>query len=223
MAVQCGQASRFKGWLCCQGWLGSRKIGFVLMSAVVSIFLAGCATPPESSFVSQFERSGRFHAQVMAPGQSPESVQGAFRWRQRDASWQLDLLGPLGNTLARLDASPGVVTLQQPGQPERQATSASALVSDLFGAQIPVDALVDWMRGRILDDALVRDVTRDSQGRVESLRQGSWQVRFSQYDGAGPRLMEISGLDLGRAVNLRMVVDSVVEYPTAKERLALVN
>lgn len=181
------------------------------------MLIASCASHPEPGFVSQFERSGRFVAQVVASGEPAESVQGGFRWRQAEYGWQLDLLGPLGNTLARLDASPGVVVLQRPGNETRSAPTASALVADLFGAQVPVDALADWLGGHIQDDARVQNVQYDEQGRVVSLRQDGWEVRFDRYDGAGPRLMEISGVELGRTVILRMVVDSAHVSGSSRE------
>jgi len=172
------------------------------------MLIASCATQPESGFVAQFERSGRFVAQVKTPGEPTESVQGGFRWRQGEYGWQLDLVGPLGNILARLDAVPGVVILQRQGSEPRRAPTAAALVSELFGAQVPVDALADWIRGRIQDGPGVQDIRRDDQGRVVSLQQYGWRVVFDRYDASGPGLMEISGNDLGRHVTLRMVVDS---------------
>lgn len=177
--------------------------------AVLLMFLLGaCATPDRLVSIGGLERSGRFVAQVQSPGEPAESVQGGFRWQRTATGWQLDLLSPLGATLARLDASSGEVTLQQPGQIPRRAASASELIADLFGAKMPVDSLEDWIAGAITPGSGVQDVVRDGQSRVVSMRQDGWRIRFDRYDSIGPRIMEVTGTDQARSVSLRMVVDS---------------
>ena len=169
--------------------------------------LAACAGPQPSSFDAQFERSGRFLVQVVEPAGKTESVQGGFRWRQNESGWQLDLMSPLGSTLARLDANPSGVVLQRPGEPPRRAATAALLVSELFYAQVPVDAMSDWIRGRIVQASDVQSVERDAQDRVVSMSQSGWKIRFDRYDDRGPRLVEVTGVDQGRDVRMRMIVD----------------
>ena len=169
--------------------------------------LAACAGPQPSSFDSQFERAGRFLVQVVEPAGKTESVQGGFRWRQNESGWQLDLISPLGATLARLDANASGVVLQRPGEMPRRAATAALLVSELFYAQVPVDAMSDWIRGRIVQASDVQSIERDAQNRVVSMSQAGWKIRFDRYDDHGPRLVEVTGVDQGRDVRMRMIVD----------------
>lgn len=171
--------------------------------------LAACASPQPSSFDTQFERSGRFLVQVIEPAGKAESVQGGFLWRQNTSGWQLDLISPLGATLARLDSGPSGVVLQRPGEPERRAATAAQLVSELFYAQVPVDSMSDWIRGRIVVTSGVDSIERDAQNRVVSMSQGPWNIRFDRYDDRGPRLVEVTGLEQGREVRMRMIVDGL--------------
>lgn len=169
--------------------------------------LMACAGPQPSSFDAQFERAGRFLVQVMDPVGKTESVQGGFRWRQNDLGWQLDLISPMGATLARLEAGASGVVLQRPGESDRRAATAALLVSELFYAQVPVDAMSDWIRGRIVSTAGVQSIERDAQNRVVSMSQAGWNIRFDRYDERGPRLIEVTGVDQGREVRMRMIVD----------------
>lgn len=155
-----------------------------------------------------FERDGRFLIQVTAPGRQLESVQGGFRWRQSADSWRLDLVTPMGATLARIDARPQEVVLERPGEPVRRAASAQQLLMELFAASVPVDALEDWIRGQPVALTALENVRRDGNGEIVSMSQQDWHVRFERRDDLGPRFIEVSGRDQEREVVLRMIVDS---------------
>lgn len=178
---------------------------------LLALVLSGCAAPEPGRLSAGVleQRHGRFSVQSTEVGQSPETVQGNFVWRKLPVGWQLDLNSPLGATMARLTLSPGQAILEQPDAPVRRAASGELLLATVLGAAVPVDALEDWMRGRIGRGPDVRDVKRDTVGRIESFTQGGWQVNFDRYGQSGPELVRVSGRQGVRMVSLRLVLDGV--------------
>ena len=187
----------------------ARWVGAAVLAGVIG--LAGCAsTPPVPNELVLKERQGRFAVQTSGAFQEPQAVQGGFVWRRLASGWQLDLNSPLGATLARLTVSPTGASLERPDAPDRRAASASALLAEVVGAPVPVDALEDWIDGRIKDDSRVTSLKRDELGRVVSFAQGVWRVRFAQYGQAGPGRIDINGNRQGQNIKLRLVVDQPV-------------
>lgn len=171
--------------------------------------VSGCASTQFQSADSVVvkERQGRFSVQSQAVNQPVDAVQGGFVWRQLSIGWQLDLKSPLGATLARLTLSPLGASLEQPDSPTRRASSGEALLAEVLGAPVPMDALEDWIDGRVREDGRVTDIKRDDQGRVVSFEQAGWQVTFDRYTEAGPGLVNVRGQQSDRNINLRLVVD----------------
>lgn len=173
------------------------------------LVLTGCSGPEpvvmEPGVINL--RQGRFALQVKGGLNQPDnSVQGNFAWRRLSQEWQLDLSTPLGTTLARLNVTPTGASLQRPdAQPER-ARSAQDLLVAVFGAKVPVDALEDWIDGRVVQ-AGVTDVKRDSLGRITGFSQAGWRVGFERYGQQGPNLIRVSGVQDGREVELRLSID----------------
>lgn len=192
-------------------WLTS--VGFWLLVLVLS----GCAAPDPGHQTSGVleQRHGRFSVQSTEAGQLPETVQGNFVWRKLASGWQLDLNSPLGATLARLTVVPGQAVLERPDAPPRRAVSGQMLLADVLGAAVPVDALEDWMQGRLGDTKDVGDVKRDDLGRIESFLQGGWRVNFDRYGDSGPELMRVLGRQGTRNVSLRLVLDGVTKVAGA--------
>jgi len=179
---------------------------------LVFLMLVGCATHQEqSSFEPQLSRSGRFVLKVQSPGKEAESVQGSFYWRQNAGGWQLDLLSPLGATLARIEAvnDKGVVLIR-PGEPVVKAGSASDLASRMFGAQVPMDALPDWLQGQVSPKFDIRMIERGEDDQIVKLNQQGWTASFSRYDQVGPQSIDVRGLDQSTEVQLRLVVQGAL-------------
>jgi len=173
------------------------------------VFLLGaCATstsPQGDEWL--FERQGRFALVAEGAGQRSTSTQGGFKWRESAQAWQIDLLSPLGATLARLTVTPEVALLQEPDAPEQRAASANELLARLLREPVPADAVKDWLKGRIVQTQDVTDLRRDAQDRIVGFKQSGWTVTFDRYDEQGPRLVGASSSSGGRSLVLRLVVD----------------
>lgn len=186
-----------------------RHVWKMILLATLAL-LTACTTTQQMMVPDavQFARSGRFVVQVQGVDNA-QAVSGGFDWQSYGAGvWQLSLRSPLGAVLARLNASPGQVVLERPGEMPQRADRASDLLRALFAAQVPVDAMVDWIEGKAPANGQARVVARHAQGQIEVLEQSGWTIRLERYDALGPRLIEITGRDDGRDVTVRLVVDS---------------
>lgn len=190
----------------------SLKMGLKgVTSLVVAFMLSACVTaPPVVQAPVVLERQGRFALKVQSPYEQPKAVQGNFRWQQSQVGWVMSLSGPMGATLARLSVDASGALLQSPDAPDQRASSATALLQKVLGEPVPVDALQDWIRGRMGDGQGITAVTRDESRRVTSFKQRGWTVTFARYDDVGPTRMVLANPLRGRDVTLRLVVDSSI-------------
>jgi outer membrane lipoprotein LolB len=114
--------------------------------------------------------SGRF-AIDGEPASAATAVSGRFRLEQNDSMRRLELVGPLGQTLARLELNAeGAQLTYQDGRIER-ANDASQLIENALGWPLPVTALMDWLSG---DFAHVTE--RDADGTPRVAIDQSWRI-----------------------------------------------
>lgn len=177
------------------------------MAAVAVVTLmAACATapltPPDRSY------SGRFSATVTA-GERRDNVSGRFNFEIRGQQQTLDLVSPLGTTVARIEVEPGLARATGVQMQEIRGPDADALTEQLLGWPLPVSGLADWIEGRPAPDRSAR-VQREAE-RVVLIEQDGWTIRVSELSEmtARPRRLTIerpAALN-APAVILRLVVD----------------
>lgn len=180
--------------------------GFAAL-AVLGV-LAGCAGPSRiGGQGAAFERTGRFAVNVADAAAAPEAVQGGFAWRDTGGDLQIDLVNPLGSTLARVRVGDGRAELEQSDGHVERAPDADALIARVMGTALPVSSLRDWLRGRPGPGA-VQSVERDSDGRIASFLQDGWRVRMSRHDALGPGLLRLERRDGTREISVRLAMDA---------------
>jgi len=118
-----------------------------LLALGASLLLAACASPsrqlapaPEADYWS-----GRLSVQVQTD--PPQSNSGEFELSGNAQVGELVLLNPLGNIVARLQWARGQASITQGGS-TRSSDSLSALVQELLGTPLPIEALFDWLHGK---------------------------------------------------------------------------
>lgn len=198
-------ANRLRRALCCL------VLPFSLAGA-----LAGCASVTASrafdtgeATASQFY-SGRFAANYERYGR-PEGVQGTFRWEERGRNVRLDLVSPLGQTLAVVTSTPSGATLDLPNKPPRNAPEVDTLMEEALGFALPVAGLRDWLHGKPAPESPA-NATRDAQGRLATLAQNGWKVRYVDWQEPADRSTQPRRIDLDRAgdatpLSVRLVID----------------
>lgn len=174
------------------------------------LLLSACATPPQvrtGAAGSAFERTGRFALSVNNFNGKQDAVQGGFVWKDGGRVLVLDLLNPLGNTLARVQVLPGQATLTRSNGATEQAEHPDALVELVLGSPIPVAALRDWLQGRT-GGAQVVGLEKNDSGQPTSFNQNGWRVQLSRYDALGPTLLQLNRNDANRTISVRLAVNS---------------
>ncbi|BDB22991.1 outer-membrane lipoprotein LolB [Cupriavidus sp. TA19] len=157
--------------------------------------------------------TGRFSANYVRYGRD-EGVTGSFRWEEQGRNVRLDLVSPLGQTLAVVTATPSGATLDLPNQPPRNAPEVDTLMEEALGFALPVAGMRDWLHGRAAQGSPAR-TTRDEQGRVATLAQNGWTVRYVAWQdtaAAGtatalPRRIDLARDSAANPLSVRLVID----------------
>ena len=124
----------------------SRRGAHRWLMVMTVLMLTACATrmPPPKTPETLFW-SGRMALNIAST--PPQSISAGFELKSLDGSGELQLLSPLGYSLAKLQWSPGQATLEQ-GSQRWQDSSLDNLLIRLTGAALPVNALIDWLQAR---------------------------------------------------------------------------
>jgi outer membrane lipoprotein LolB len=134
-----------------------------LLSAAL---LSACATPRPVALPGEAVWSGRLQVDS-AP---PQSFSAGFDLRGAPAAGELQLVSPLGNTLATVVWTPQSAELRQGGQVTRRG-SLDELTTELSGTAVPVTALFGWLRGEQGEvPGWQADLTRQAEGRITARR-----------------------------------------------------
>lgn len=194
-----------------------RTLTLLCLSA--PLWLAACASvTPSRSFDAAAgarpeEFRGRFAANYVRYGRD-EGVQGSFHWREQGDNVRVDLISPLGQTLAVVTATPSGATLDLPNEPPRNAPEVDTLLEQNLGFALPVAGLRDWLHARPAPGSPAT-ATRDEQGRLATLTQNGWTVRYGAWqqgaDGAGngtlPRRIDLARDAASGPMSVKLVID----------------
>jgi outer membrane lipoprotein LolB len=106
--------------------------------------------------------------------------QASLAWRREDRRHSIRLNGPLGRGVVRVTQDEQGARLQDADGRVVEAADAEQLLAMYTGWQLPIASLNWWLRGLpVPDRALVREF--DAVGRLSSLRQAGWEVRYQEY------------------------------------------
>ncbi|MGH8671388.1 MAG: lipoprotein insertase outer membrane protein LolB [Burkholderiales bacterium] len=142
------------------------------------------------------------------------SFSGSIDWRHSLEKDELQILTPLGQSVAQIERRPFGATLTTKDQEKRYAADVETLTEQALGWRLPLGGLRFWVLG-LIDPESPGDSERDDAGRVSRLKQSLWQVDYLEYAPA-------SGFDLPRritarngAVEVKLVVDQWrIDAPT---------
>ena len=116
------------------------------LTVTVGLMLTACATrtlPPQAPDTLFW--SGRLALNIAST--PPQSISAGFELKSQQQSGELQLISPLGNTLAKLHWVHGQASLEQGGH-VWQDSSLDALLIRLTGVALPMAALIDWLQAR---------------------------------------------------------------------------
>jgi outer membrane lipoprotein LolB len=143
--------------------------------AIVCLAAAVTGACSTAVYAPQQILSGRLAVQVAASASEPaRQLGGSFDLRGDATRGQLDLVSPIGVTVARAQWQPGRAELATNDAPLVFA-NLDELANRAFGEALPLAALFDWLRGRPWAGA-----TSMANADGTGFEQLGWQV---QTDG----------------------------------------
>lgn len=189
-------------------WHGAARAAAPLIAALA----AACSTlPPAPSAERSY--SGRFSMAVTpsAGGEARSAWSGRFSLVVGTRSLVLDLVSPLGATLARIETDPDGARLLVPsagGIRTEHGADAQDLALQVLGWPLPVNGLSDWIEGRPMPGRPFRALAPDAG--AERFEQDGWAIRVEAAAGdGGGRRVQMDRVAQGEtpAVALRVVID----------------
>ncbi len=179
----------------------------LLMCACVAV-LTGCASlsgPPATEGPVDVWR-GRFALMVEPSPQAPDGQRstGRFVLTHTPSFTELELVSPLGNTLAAARSDAQGATLKTADGKRWNAASTDELTEQLFGWRIPITRLAPWLHGRLETVTETGEPLSDGRLRPLAGTEQGWQLRYEAWADDAPQRLTV--VYPGR-VNLRLIVD----------------
>ena len=117
-------------------------------------WMVGCSSLQTLPSLPQTERS--FHDNILIQGRfsvayeqnnRPQSVQGRFQWQQQGQRIDIDLMSPLGQTMAKISITPNSASIQPSGKEIKVAENVAELTEHSLGWSLPVAGMREWLQG----------------------------------------------------------------------------
>jgi outer membrane lipoprotein LolB len=188
--------------------------------AAVCIVLSGCARLPpvpatdeaaSSSLyreraelltaINAWELRGRIAVSVPADPAKVNGKRGGqaqFHWLRSGSDQTITLSGPFNRGALRIETGAHGARIRYPNGETRSASNVEALVEQETGWPLPVSALDSWLLGLAVPNKPANS-TLDASGRLITLDQTGWQIKFEKYENAGETYPSLPHrLDLAR-------------------------
>jgi len=179
-----------------------KRILACLLVGTFSLYLAACSTPalrPETGALSGWRLQGR-----IAITYQTEVWNLSIDWLQQGKDAVIQLSGPLGRGVARLQGNDFGVTLEHADGRTRFARDAETLLLEETGVRLPLAGLRYWVRGEV-EPGSAAQVRKDQDGRMLELEQRGWRVLYLRYMSGQtlPRKLTLTNSE----VKVKLVVD----------------
>lgn len=157
--------------------------------ALLALLLGACAVQQPAPETEQWD-SHRHQLAALHQWQlegklgyrSPQQNGSAFvTWRQAADAFDLTLTGPFGAGATRISGDRQRAVMHQQGREEIRAPTAAELTEWLFGWALPVEQMVEWVKGIPAPQPGQYRHGFNPAGQLESLEQAGWQLHFDNY------------------------------------------
>jgi len=106
-------------------------------------------------------------------------------WQQKGNTFAINLFGPLGFGNVKIYGRPGSITLINDKGKTFHATSASVLLAQQTGWNLPLQDLRFWIRGLPAPGTPVSAIRFDQYHHVTQMRQQAWSIQYTHYTAVG--------------------------------------
>jgi outer membrane lipoprotein LolB len=157
------------------------------------ILLCGCASLPQAGSsadqtIGQGALQGFRFSGRLAVHQPSGTDTGKIDWVSQGAQQHVELLSPLGSTVAVLDRNPQSVHLVLSDHSEFWATDSEKLTQAVLGYALPLEGLPWWVLGQPAPMGGAT-LTRDAAGNPGILVQAGWQIRYADWRRVGEQML----------------------------------
>lgn len=159
---------------------------FALLTITGMVGCSSLQTWPLLPSPTQTERS--FHDNILIQGRflvtyeqsnRPQSVQGRFQWQQQGQRIDIDLMSPLGQTMAKLTITPNSATIQQTGKEIKVADNVAELTEQTLGWSLPVEGMRDWLQGFNRTTTNQRQIARPNEN--DQFDTEGWHIQYVSW------------------------------------------
>ncbi|MBO9536707.1 lipoprotein insertase outer membrane protein LolB [Herbaspirillum sp.] len=195
-----------------------------LGAASAALLLGGCAGMPgqESAapataapaYQESIDISGRISVQY-EQNDRPQSLHGSFIWSQTAQNTDLELLSPLGQTVATISVKPGIATLVESGKPPRVAPDVDELAAQSLGWPLPVSGMRQWLQGSGTDSAGKPFRAQPGTDYAAFATLDGWRVAYANWQtdpdsgATRPKRIDLTrNTEQAGKVSIRIAVDS---------------
>lgn len=175
------------------------------LAVALALWLAGCASlptgvPPAAPF-DAFHLTGRVSVR-----HGEEGFSGTLDWWHRPEADEVEILGPLGQGVARLVRSPEGAMLTGSDRQTHRAADVDSLTEAILGWRLPLGQLGHWVQARPAPGSAAAMV-RDGEGRVVRLEQDGWRIEYGGWRAVAAGVLPGRLVVNGRGLRLKLLVD----------------
>jgi len=171
---------------------GQRKYALILFFAL--LLLSACAVQPPVPVpdyptqqqwqihqnaltgLTLWTLSGRMSVQMENEGWS-----ASLHWQQINDDYRLRIIAPFGRGTVEISGNSDTVRLQTAENQIFEDADVELLIRQNLGWEIPVAALVYWIKGLPEPDTDITTLIIDNQGRASDLIQAGWTIKYERY------------------------------------------
>ncbi len=169
-----------------------RSLRGILLPVTV-LCLVACASAPPRAPISddQLKRLEALQSWSLTArlglSDGEQSGSGRLDWSQAPTQTRMNFVGALGRGAWRLSVDPGVAVLELP-EDRFEGHDVNDLLAQTVGWELPVTALVWWVRGLPSPDGPFR-AEQAADDRLQRLEQFGWAIEYDAYRQAGDLLL----------------------------------
>lgn len=165
--------------------------GRVAAITALVLLLTACATSPrlpvdsdagwrrqqqQLGALTVWQLAGRMSVQLKSDGWS-----ASLYWWQDHDKYRLRIVAPLGRGTVEIAGDRETVSLHTSDNRVFTDDDIDALMRENLGWEVPVDALVYWIRGLPAPGKSAEDLQLDESGRLIAVAQSGWDIRYERY------------------------------------------
>lgn len=122
--------------------------------------------------------SGRISMHYLYHDKS-ESLHGKFNWESYPDQTHIEMISPLGQTLATIDIFPHEAVFTRSGHPPVHAYNAETLIFYHLGWIMPISGMQHWLQGCAIDNQ--GQFFQASPDNPELITQHGWHIRYVNW------------------------------------------